>query len=172
MTIRRFAAAILALVIIVAASPALSEPPHQPDSLDPRCGVLFFGNSAHILTDSFFSGEEFGALWNPTPSEISQLEEALSRELRYRLRAVRTPTNGRIYLRDYFRQYAGIYLKGQRLIFINGFHRAYVNEVAVRNRESWRKVPVHVDDGGAFFFTAFYDPQSRRIVGFQFNGIG
>jgi hypothetical protein len=29
-----------------------------------------------------------------------------------------------------------------------------------------------VNDGGNLYFEAFYDPQRKRIVGFQFNGIG
>lgn len=188
---RRFAGVILAVVIMAAASPALGAPPLDgPDSLDPNCGVVLSGSSARILTDTFLSRRDLGALWDPTPAEISQLEEALGRELSNRLRSLRTPTNRRVHVRDYFRQYAGIHLNGRRLIFVNGFHRAYVDETTewlalphpesqltyfpadARNREFWRKVPVHVDDGGAFFFMALYDPQSRRIVGFQFNGVG
>jgi hypothetical protein len=112
--IHRFAAVTLTLVVMVASSPARSEPAlHEPDSLDPNCGVVFSGNSAHVLADTFFSRGDVGALWDPTPIEISQLEEALARELSDRL-----------------------------------------------------------DDGGPFFFIAFYDPQSRRIVGFRSNGVG
>src|SRR5579883_1583103 len=39
--IRRFSAVTLMLVVMVAARPALSDPsPHQPDSLDPSCGIV------------------------------------------------------------------------------------------------------------------------------------
>lgn len=90
---------------------------------------------------------------------------------------------------DYFRQYAGFHLKGLRLIFVNGFHRSHVDATTnwlaqprpesqlaaypdrARNGNFWRLVPVHVDDGGKVFFMAFYDPQRRRIAGFQFNGL-
>jgi hypothetical protein len=159
-----------------------------------RSGTRFRTFEHHV---SLHSGAGKGSdannsdrLWDPTPIEISQLEEALGRELSSRLRSVRTSTDARIQLRDYFRQYAGIHRKRQRLIFVNGFHRAHVVEVTewlalphtesqltafpadVRGREFWRKVPVQVTDGGAFFFEALYDPQIRRIVSLQFNGVG
>jgi len=166
--------------------------PHVPgsDSLDPTCGVVFAGASARLLTDSFFSRGDVGTIWDPTPIEISHLEDALGRELGSRISDVGLGNAAPPLVRDYFRQYAGIYLKGRRLIFVNGFHRSHVKDTAnwlaqprpesqltafpvgARSKNFWRIVPVHVSDGGEFYFEAFYDPQRNRIVGFQFNGIG
>jgi hypothetical protein len=89
---------------------------------------------------------------------------------------------------DYFRQYAGIHLHGRKLVFINGFHESHVEKTAqwlsetrpesaltsfpkeARNRMFWHFVPVHVMDGGEYYFQAYYDPLSRRLVWFSFQG--
>jgi hypothetical protein len=175
----------------LAAANALCEPHvHGSDSLDPTCGVVFAGTSARLLTESFFSRGDVGTIWDPTPIEISQLEEVLGRELGSRLSDAGLGDADRPLVRDYFRQYAGIHLKGRRLIFVNGFHRSHVKNTAnwlaqplpesqltafpvgARSKDFWRIVPVHVNDGGNLYFEAFYDPQRKRILGFQFNGIG
>jgi hypothetical protein len=166
-----------------------SQPSVEPDLLDPMRGVVFAGSSSRLLVDSSLTGEDLGATWDPSPVEIAQLEDALGKELTNRLSGSNASANDRPRARDYYRQYAGIHLKGHKLIFINGFHKSNVEgtvgwlaqprseaeleyfPVQARNKNFWRFVPVSVSDGGYHYFQAFYDPLRKRIAGFQFNGV-
>jgi hypothetical protein len=91
-------------------------------------------------------------------------------------------------VRDYYRQYAGIILKGRKLILINGFYKSHVEytiawlamprseaelaafPAAARNKDYWHFVPVVVLEGGDHYFEAYYDPAHRRISSFEFHG--
>ena len=160
----------------------------QPVSLDPDRGYVFTGASAAVLGGSFFSPRGLGATWDPTAAEISQVERALTEELRHRLGQNSGVTAEGPQVRDYYRQYAGIYLNGQKLIFVNGFHQSHVEytrrwlsqprreselsafPVGARGEDFWHVVPVHVDDGGDYYFQATYDPVGMRTVRFKFQG--
>ena len=56
---------------------------------------------------------------------------------------------------------------GRRTIYVNGFHRSIL-EVS----RDWQREPVRVCDGGRGFFGVEYDPQTRMLAKFFFNGPG
>jgi hypothetical protein len=175
----------LALLVSITAQ-ALDEAPGV-DTVDPARGYVFSGASALVLASTHISAEKLGTTWDPTSAEIARLESALTKELARRLSAP-GPSSHHPHPRDYYRQYAGVYLHGRRLILINGFHRYHVDQrttwlaqprpeselahfpIRARSRDFWHFVPVQVADGGEFYFEAFYDPVAKRITGFQFHG--
>ena len=168
---------------------ATTVPNSAPDSLDPARGFVFTRNAAATLADSFLRREDFGATWDPTAAEIAELEKILERELYAQIGPGARTTHEKPRVRDYFRQYAGIHLKGHRVILINGFHKSHVERTTewlaeprsesqlasfptkARGANYWHYVPVHVNDGGEHYFLAFYDPTGKRMAGFHFNGV-
>jgi hypothetical protein len=130
--------------------------------------------------------------WTPSTEQISGLEGVLARVLTDSLVPWRqplpkgTPEPENRFLpvvSDYYRQYVGIIANGHRLIFINGFHRSHFQLMQridsidhARGRSAhhfdWRTTPVLVCDGGAGYFSAIYDPNTRAILQFSFNGLG
>ncbi len=158
------------------------------DSFDAESGFVFTGDSASSL--AVMAGAEVEPLWEPSNIEISELEAELAVTVNEKLGDEWQARRNRPLVRDYFRQYAGITLQGNKLIFINGFHRSHVEWTArwlaephteyelkylppeARNEAFWRFMRVVVADGGEYFFQAIYDPKSKRIVGFTFNGHG
>jgi hypothetical protein len=181
----------LGIVGLAFAPHAFSAPQDEagPGSLVPARGVVFTGASSRLLAGTFIASKGLGDAWDPQPEEIAQLESVLSQELTKRLQATNSTTKDQVRARDYYRQYAGIHLDGQKLIFINGFYKSNVEDTArwlakprpesqldyfpaqARNRDFWHFVPVQVMDGGDHYFQAFYDPVRRKLVGFQFNGV-
>jgi len=99
--------------------------------------------------------------WQPSADDILKLEELLPKALMAQAAKgdpdwSRAPSGWR-------RQYAGIVLKGRRLIYGNYF--ALGNESG-----SWRNVPVIICDGGPAFFGVTFDVSAGRFADLAFNG--
>jgi len=166
----------------------VSQSDGESDSLSHERGFVFAGASARLLAKGHFPENAIGKSWDPTSDQISELEETLTRDLRARLIEKRQPDSDGPRVHDYFRQYAGVHLNGKKLIFINGFHKSHVQDTVqwlsdprpesaltafpkeARNEVFWHFVPVHVMDGGEYYFQAYYDPASRRLLWFRFQG--
>jgi hypothetical protein len=74
---------------------------------------------------------------------------------------------------DYFRQYGGLIIDGQRIIYVNGFHRLLTEGERRWDRHNpsltWRDVAVRVCDGGPIVFGVEYNPRSGEFSNFAFN---
>ena len=167
-----------------------TSPQTDAGALDPSLGVVFPAARARDLTTqcSRSASGTVQATWDPDAFQIQQLEQALSAVLLERLAQTQwsgeTPRPG-----DYYRQYAGVVINGRQLIYVNGFHKQFVESTVAfidqnranpnqlsafpleyRGANFWQGVPVMVCDGGAMFFGAEYDPATGQFVAFQFNG--
>jgi hypothetical protein len=67
--------------------------------------------------------------------------------------------------KSYFRQYIGVEVDGQRLIYINAF------DPGIAQQLDWLHEPVVGCDGGTAFWGALYNPQTRSFSAVAFNGI-
>ena len=164
-------------------------PDVQTNSLDQERGFVFAGASAQLLVGSFVQDGDFGNYWDPTSDEIAELEKVLTNDLGSHFTKKQRPNNDGPQVHEYFRQYAGVHLNGRRLVFINGFHKSIVEYTVqwlswphteseltsfpkeARNKKFWHFVPVRVDDGGEYYFQAYYDPLSKRLIWFRFHGM-
>src|SRR6478735_6116228 len=70
------------LGVAVAALANGGSQPTESSALDQDRGFLFAGASARLLTDSHYSRDAVGELWDPTSDEISALEKVLANDLR------------------------------------------------------------------------------------------
>jgi len=64
---------------------------------------------------------------------------------------------------SYFRQYIGLVVGGERVVYINAFKSAV-------GHPTWRVSPVGVCDGGSDYWGALYHPESRRFDELAING--
>ncbi len=99
--------------------------------------------------------------WSPTKAEIEELEADL-----HKLKEIdATGCCGSGKLdgdpTDYYRQYAGIIVKGKKYI--------YINSVPDEWHGSKHK-PQVVCDGGKYFWGAVYDPDTKKFSNLAFNG--
>jgi len=118
--------------------------------------------------------------WTPSDSLAKAVDGALAPVLAAALR--RVGAEGRA--ADYHRQYLGVVIDGRRMVYVNGFHHFYVEDmlrtemVVARidttsppvGADFWKRYPVGVCDGGAAFFGVVYDPLARRFGAVRFNG--
>jgi len=160
-----------------------------------RVVVLPDSSMPHVLTHcSRGAPTGVSGFWRPTAADVSGAEDAVDRALTRALDSViardtvghtEWVTRPRATWPDqYYRQYAGLtYRNGRRTIYINGFSVGWPAELSQRvaehedaaphplaNPDWWRFTAATVCDGGEFFFGAEYDPLSKRVLSFQFNG--
>jgi hypothetical protein len=113
--------------------------------------------------------------WAPDSETVGALETVLAPALHRALEQKITEPSRRPAANEYFRQYIGIRIGRRQVVYINGFHKSYVERLATTRPEladTWRTHAVNVCDGGSSFFGAEYDPATRQVVNIRFNGPG
>jgi hypothetical protein len=113
--------------------------------------------------------------WAPVPETIGGLEAALAPALHRALEQEIKDLSRRPATSEYYRQYIGIRIGRRQVVYINGFHKSYVERLAIARPESadsWRTRAVNVCDGGSSFFGAEYDPVTQQVANIRFNGRG
>jgi hypothetical protein len=125
--------------------------------------------------------------WYPTPALVAEAEARLPA---FVIRDVRAPKS----LDDYYRQYLGVVIGGERIIYVNLFPRWLIESrirfgkqlladerLPQRFRDSlrahpselaneWRTTFVEVCDGGDRFWSILFDPRMLRFFSPRFNG--
>jgi hypothetical protein len=99
--------------------------------------------------------------WVPSEKDIKELEGNLHKLIA--MEATGCCGRGKLENKpsEYYRQYVGIVVEGEKLIYIN----------AVSN--GWRQskyAPQLVCDGGKSFWGALYDPKKKQFRSLAFNG--
>ena len=101
--------------------------------------------------------------WSPSENDVLTLEDRLDVYLQNnsdRFNKQKSPIGAR--LDEYDRQYIGIVLNGNQIIFANYFCESLETD--------WRKDFVFVLDGGDCFFQFKYDVNSAEFFDLQVNG--
>lgn len=132
---------------------------HEWTVLSPSEGrrIVSSAGLAHLLSGS----------WAPTPAEVLPAEAKLTRLLEDE--SARLPRGNATVAPDgYYRQYAGAFRDGRRVLILNGIERDYLG--SGRKDRDWRKVAIIVADGGQGYFVSLYDVENRRFDWFRFNG--
>jgi hypothetical protein len=100
--------------------------------------------------------------WTPTEAQVDAADHAIR---------ARLPSG----IDGYHRLYLGVVSNGLALIYVSGTAVRMTEDAAERAKEvgasfDWRIDPLVVCGGGSCCFRAAYDPITRTIVAFRFNG--
>ena len=164
------------LALALAAAAATVGQGAGPPALNPHWSTVLAGEEARSLTQqcSRPSPGHADLLFAPTAAEIAALEAGLAPLLATKLAEYRSeqPT---LAPGDYYRQYAGFVVSGRRKIYVNGFHRHVVDgDAQLRahgmNVPDWRHTAERICDGGWLTFGVEYDPATKQLSNFAFNG--
>jgi len=152
---------------LLAVAPAFADP--TVATLNPAWGVVFPGAKALDLVRqcSRASPGPVQGTWTPTAKQIAELDDELLPAVMVQLIQRELADQG-WQATDYYRQYGGLIVGGQRIIYVNGFHRHIVEHTP--HSESWKTAAVGICDGGELAFGAEYDPEAKSLAKFQFNG--
>jgi len=144
------------------------------DHLRPDWGVVLPAQEQEKLPEYCARPSPAGLAgqWTPSRAEIDRLER--------RLPAVVGKALARVILEkgetlpraaDYYRQYAGSYRNGRRVVFVCGLHREFV-EMTERTmgRHAWTSEAMGADDGGLAIFRVLYDVAADEFGPVQFEG--
>jgi hypothetical protein len=126
--------------------------------------VLLEGAAQGIAQPCSRSGPpRFDATWQPTDADVHTMESRFSR-------LSQLPSQGGmigIHIKNpesYYRQYLGIVVRNQKLIYINAFS-------AETPPTNWQQRLIFYCDGGAGFWGVIYDPASGEFSDLKTNGI-
>jgi hypothetical protein len=124
---------------------------------------IFAGERALELTEqcSRISPGPVESTWTPSDADIRAMEPALIERLRTELASANAQENAGAYIR----QYGGLVIGGQRVIYAHGFIQRIDDP-----DEGWRTHARIICDGGAITFGAEYDPATQAFANFAFNG--
>jgi hypothetical protein len=164
-------------LILVAAAPDPAQkikPPEKPRAGEAPRGAVLSGpkilDSVQALCGNSVDtkGKKI-ALWQPGPADIARLEDRLPGFMRTQ----KTPFDYQP-LHEYYRQYVGVSPEGKKKICVNFFHHGFLlDSLRVEPdlpSDYWKYEPVHVDDGGAYFFHLQFDLETGTFTNLRFNG--
>lgn len=122
--------------------------------------------------------------WSPSAVTTREVEARLSAVVDSVLQRVPDLGADRPAAAEYYRQYVGVRRwNGRRTIYVNAFHRDYLESTNAALSErpatgggtvaadtfTWRSTAVSVCDGGVLFFGVEYDPENGRFGRIEFN---
>ena len=178
--------ALIFMVLFLGAMPDAAssiEIPEKPGPDEPPRGAALTGQAALEVARYACHFWELDAtsLWEPGPAEIARLEKLLPEFMA----GQRTPEDYQP-LHEYYRQYVGIVQDGKKRICVNFFHHGFVREnlerphlnptiqkilqEGGRAEDFWKRDAMVVSDGGAYFFTVQFDPETGTFSLLRFNG--
>ena len=146
-------------------------PQDDASSLNPQWAVILPQDSASSLIRQCAREvpSHIEGAWQPTTALVSAFEKALVPVLRRGLRrAIRASARG-LSVRDYYRQYGGLVVDRKQIIYVNAFHRDFLQYLEP-DTAAWRRSAVNVCNGGERLFGAEYDVLSGRVRNLHFNG--
>lgn len=112
--------------------------------------------------------------WVPTHDQIADLEAGLPRYFRHEaesrpVRPVKNDKDADLLLSKYFRQYAGLIVGGRIIVYVNAIHVLAQRDEP--NGPTWLTQADLFCDGGMITFGVEFDPQTRTLDHFAFNGV-
>lgn len=160
---------LMAVLFLAASGAAFADAPPPIEALNPQWGIVFQGEKARELVPqcSRQAPGPVSGVWTPTAAQISELESELMPALMVQFMQRELAGQG-WNPHDYYRQYGGLVIKGQRVIYVNGIHR----QVLERPEPSdvWKTRAIGICDGGELAFGVEYDPATKAFANFRFNG--
>jgi hypothetical protein len=158
--------AIAPVALWLLASCTMTNPvsPQQPIVLPPSQARHALEQCSRESPQSVMDGS-----WAIPPIAIAQLEEDLPKLAVLGSHHERAAATSAWDPRAYFRQYAGITIRGKKYVYINAFGSP---PIYLKGQDSnrWQHEPVLFCDGGDDFWGVLYDPDTRQFSQLAFNG--
>lgn len=123
-------------------------------------GVIFTAASTEQMRLDLMIGEKTEGYWTPGRDDVLVFEQRLEPYLQQA--APQTYPGPLRELNVYQRQYVGILVNGQRVIFANFFCNAYDTD--------WQREFVFVLDGGSCYFEVKYDIETGEFYDLSIHG--
>jgi len=110
--------------------------------------------------------------WMPGRAEIDRLEQRLPSVIGKALtRVILEKGEKRPRPADYYRQYAGFYRNGRRVIYVCGLHRGLVAMTEkTMEPQAWMRRAMGADNGGLAILHVVYDVDADAFGPVQFEG--
>lgn len=156
------------LVVLAACSAPAAPTPRAASPFAPGTYTILSGAEARALSRqcSRASPGPVEAQWTPTATDIQTLEPNLGTILQAHL----THAHETAAATDYYRQYAGFVVGGQRMIYVNGVARSAIEPSNPNRPFDWRTQAVSICDGGPITFGVEFDVAAGEFSHFVFNG--
>jgi hypothetical protein len=160
--------ALMQVVLAIAIAVQTFVPAFKPEwgVVLPERGITLRG--ARIERWCSRPGPALTGYWKPDAGQIQAVEKALAPVLEAALAKKRVADSMRPAVEDYYRRYIGIRIRGERVIYINGFEKRFAEHP--KEPEQWKSQVVFACDGGHLFFGAEYDVATATIKRVDFNG--
>ena len=136
-------------------------------------GVIFSNEKAyHILNQcSRMTPKMVKSYWVPSKEEVAKLEEKFDDFFYDSFKMEKRHSNKmkdfmRVYLPNYYRQYAGIIVNSRKIIYVNFFHKKHLKNFPDVN---WVEEPITPCYGGYLYFGVEYDLYQRKFYNLIFN---
>jgi hypothetical protein len=113
------------------------------------------------------TAEGLSGAWTPSAAEVARAEASLEAEITSATSKLRQDRRSRT-PKGYYRQYGGILLRGQRVIYVHGIAESLIDRRPHVFR-TWRKKIPRVCDFGTDAFGAIYDPSKAAFTSFEFD---
>ena len=159
-------------MLFVTAAVILAAVFQVPVVLNPQWGTVLPDDQARVFATARLCNRPGAgaaeATWTPNADIIRRLESVLAAELQPAIDLQSDPAR-RLLAADFYRQYAGLVIGGQRIVYINGLHSRTVQRDP---KQSWKTMASRACDGGLLFFGAQYDVATGTISKILFNGGG
>lgn len=126
--------------------------------------------------DRAFPGGE-NSRWVPSPLLVQRIDDRLGTLLDSVLSRLDSSIGGeKREPEDYYRQYAGVTVRGEQLVYVIGFHRDMVQgaaDTAPSDTLQWRSFPVSACDAGRGRFGVVFRVEEQQFSRLEFsNGFG
>jgi hypothetical protein len=145
----------------------------QPVLLKPEWGVVLPEEQAKVFWKPRLCNRPapgpIQEIWIPDAATVRRLEAALGPALQEAIDESNIAPD-KPHAGDFYRQYAGFVVGGERIVYINGLHQKTIH-MAGRPLQ-WQTQAFSPCDGGMLFFGAEYVVEAGTVRSIVFNGGG
>ena len=111
--------------------------------------------------------------WNPSEQQIKELENHIFKISELTADSCCIIGQKVNDVNKFYRQYVGVIVNGQKLIYINAFPNFEFDNLPKNYKKpDWRKEPYTVCDGGEYYWGVLYNPLTKEFRELAFNGVG
>lgn len=153
------------LIILLICFPCIAFAQTEDSYEPPNAVVLNATQGEDLMKQCSRSTPEVKKFWNLSNTDSELLEQNFNKLL-----SIRSKDGNRIInLRNYGYQYLGVTIGKKDYIYINAF-QLKSNKPVEEDHPTWKTSPVKACDGGAMFWGAIFNMETKEFSQLSFNG--